>query len=177
MEMTRIARRARLLAGVMVAMMIALPVAAVAVLATGGVDSETLRTTYGIRTMPDDIGTGPTFVWLWVETLRMALVLWVLWSVRRWLVACARGAIFAADTARHVQRIGSGLLVLAAAHVIGNTVIVAALTWHNPAGQRSLAVGFGSAEVLLILAAGLMTLFGWIQSEAARLSAENEGFV
>ena len=177
MKMEQIARRARILSTITVALMIMIPLAAIAVLATGRVDAEALRTTYGITVMPDDPGTGPILVWFGVEAVRMALVLWVLWSVRGWLVACARGRVFAGQTARHVQRIGSGLMALAVAHVLGNTIIIAALTWNNPAGQRSLAIGFGSTEILLLLAAGLMTLFGWIQAEAARLSAENEGFV
>ena len=177
MKLDKIARRARILAMATLALMIVIPLAAVVVLATGGVDADTLRATYGITLMPDDPGAGPTLVWLGVEVLRLALLLWVLWCLRGWLVACARGQVFSGHTARHVQRIGAGLMALAIAHVVGNTVIIAALTWNNPVGQRSLAIGFGSTEVLLLLAAGLMTLFGWIQSEAARLSAENEGFV
>ncbi|MEX0370528.1 MAG: hypothetical protein AB3N09_07840, partial [Tateyamaria sp.] len=163
--------------GATTALMIAIPLILLTVLATGGVDTETLRTSYNISQMPDDPGTGPTLIWLGVETMRLTIFLWVLWCVRSWLMACARGLVFAGETARYVQRIGTGLLVLAAAHVIGNTIIIAALKWNNPAGERSLAIGFGSTEVLLLLAAGLVTLFGWIQSEAARLSAENEGFV
>ena len=127
--------------------------------------------------MPDDPGTGPLLIWAGVEAARMGLLLWVLWCVRAWLLACQSGQIFAGSTAVHVQRIGTGLLLLAVAHVVGDTAIIAALTWNNPVGQRSLSIGFGSTEILLFLAAGLMTLFGWIQSEAARLSAENEGFV
>jgi len=177
MKMERIARRARLLAGLTTTLMIAVPLIVLAVLAIGGIDAQALRQTYNISVMPDDPGTGPIFVWLAVEAVRLALFLWVLWCVRGWMIACARAQVFAGATARHVQRIGTGLILLAVAHVVGNTIIVAALTWNNPAGERTLAVGFGSTEVLLMLAAGLVTLFGWIQAEAARISAENEGFV
>ncbi|MEL6450247.1 MAG: hypothetical protein AAFQ19_03230 [Pseudomonadota bacterium] len=177
MELTRIARRARLLAGATLALMIAIPCAALGVLATGGADAAALRTAYGIARMPDDPGAGPIMIWLGVEALRMGLVLWVLWCVRGWLMACARGHVFARPTARQIQRIGTGLLTLALAQIVGNTAIIAALTWNNPPGQRVLSITFGSAEVFLILAAGLLSLFGWIQAEAARLSAENEGFV
>ena len=172
-----IARRARHLAIFTTALMGVVPLAVLVLLITGGLDAETLRMSYGIKVMPDDPGVGPVFVWLGTEALRLGLFLWVLWCVRGWLIACGRGQVFAGQTARHVQRIGTGLLALAVANVVGNTVIIAALTWNNPVGQRSLAIGFGSTELLLLLAAGLMTLFGWIQSEAARLSAENEGFV
>ncbi|WP_415922230.1 hypothetical protein [Tateyamaria sp. SN6-1] len=173
----RISRRARILAVATTVLMILVPITALIALGTGSIDADTLRATYGVTTLPDDIGTGPTFVWITVEAVRMALFLWLLWLVRSWLRACASGQVFAGHTARQVQRIGAGLLALAAAHIVGNTIIIAALTWNNPPGERSLAIGFGSADCLMLLAAGLMTLFGWIHAEAARLSAENEGFV
>ena len=172
-----IARRARRLAVFTTALIGIVPLGILILLATGSVDMETVRMRYGIKLMPDDPGFGPTLVWLGVEALRLGLFLWLLWCVRGWLVACGQGRVFTGQTARHVQQMGTGLILLAVAQVVGNTVIIAALTWNNPEGQRSLAIGFGSAELLLLLAAGLMSLFGWIQSEAARLSAENEGFV
>ena len=177
MKMDHITRRARILAAMTTVFMILVPVTGLIVLATGGVDRDTLRATYGVTQMPEVLAAGPTFVWIGVEAARMALFLWVLWRVRGWLIACGDGAVFAGQTARHVQRIGTGLVALAVAHVLGNTIIVAALTWDNPVGQRSLSIGFGSSECLLLLAAGLMTLFGWIQAEAARLATENESFV
>jgi len=176
-KMEQITRRTRRLATLTTAFMVLVPLASLFGLAVDGVDMDALRTAYGITLMPDVLSVGPTLVWAGVEAGRMLLFLWVLWCVRGWFLACAGGAIFAGQTARHVQRIGTALVVMAVAHVLGNTVIVAALTWDNPAGQRSLAVGFGSTECLLLLAAGLMTVFGWIQSEAARLNAENEEFV
>ncbi|MEX0369549.1 MAG: hypothetical protein AB3N09_02900, partial [Tateyamaria sp.] len=60
MTTERIVRRARLLAGATTALMIAIPLILLTVLATGGVDTETLRTSYNISQMPDDPGTGPT---------------------------------------------------------------------------------------------------------------------
>ena len=177
MSLERIARRASLLARLITVLIIALPLAALITLGTGTAATETLSQVYGIKVMPDDPGAGPTLVWIAVEAARLGLFMWVLWGVRGWLVACARGAVFAGQTAQHIQRIGRRMVVLAIAHVVGNTIIIAALTWNNPPGQRALAIGFGSTEGLLLLAAGLMTLFGWIQSEAARLAEENEGFV
>jgi hypothetical protein len=177
MHSRRISRRARLLSHLATALLVALPMGAVTVLAMGAVTPDALRMAYGVSVMPDTLATGPTLTLIGVEALKMAVFLWVIWCVRAWLIACADGRVFEAHSARHIQRIGTGLLVLAVAHIIGHTVIVGALTWGNPVGQRALAIRFGSTELFLLLTAGLMTLFGWIQAEAARLAAENEGFV
>ena len=177
MNTDRISHRARQLSYLATACLFLVPLGALIILATGGVTNDALRASYAIQKMPDELGLGPLAIWLGVEAVRMGLLLWVIWCLRTWLVACASGAVFAGTTALHVQRIGVGLLCLAGAHIIGHPIVVAALTWGNPVGERSLSVAFGSAEVFLILAAGLVTLFGWIQSEAARLAAENESFV
>lgn len=172
-----IAKRAALFSHLATALLLILPCAAVWVLATQGISPEALRQALGISVMPDDPGAGPILIWALVEATRLALLMWVIWSVRAWLRACASGRVFADRTARDVQRIGAGLLALTAAHILGHTISVAALTWGNPVGERVLSVRLGSTELFLLLAAGLMTLFGWIQAEAARLAAENERFV
>ncbi|MEM6371360.1 MAG: hypothetical protein AAF727_01070 [Pseudomonadota bacterium] len=177
MTADRIAQRAKRLALFATALLIVIPLGALFLFATGGVTPDSLQDAYGIAQMPDVLAPGPTLVWSAVEATRLALLFWVIWTVRVWLRACASGAVFAGSTAQHVQRIGTALLALAAAQIIGHTIAVAALTWGNPPGARSLAIAFGSTEMILVLAAGLVTLFGWIQSEAARMSAENESFV
>lgn len=177
MKSDRIAQRAGLLAHLATALLVVLPLGAAWALATGGVTADTLRANYSIQIMQDDPGAVPLLIWFTVEAAKLALLMWIIWCVRTWLRACARGQVFTGQTARYVQRIGSGLLVLATAHIVGHTVIVAALTWANPPGQRAFSISFGSTELFLLLTAGLMTLFGWIQAEAARLAAENERFV
>ncbi|WP_299294715.1 hypothetical protein [uncultured Tateyamaria sp.] len=177
MSMDRLSRRARYLAWVTTAVMVLLPLGTVVFVASGGVDSAMLRAHYGVAVMPEALQPGPTLVWLGVEAARMALLLWIMWCVRRWLVLCSGDQALSPRAAQFVVRAGTGLMVLALAHVAGNTVIVGALTWDNPAGQRALSIGFGSTEILLVLAGCLVTLFGWIQFEAARLRAENEAFV
>ncbi|MFL4469241.1 hypothetical protein ACERZ8_04905 [Tateyamaria armeniaca] len=173
----KISHRARWLSYLAMTCFLVLPLGALALLATGGVNEDALRAHYAGLSLPEQLGTTPVLIWAGVEATKMALLLWVIWCLRTWLVACAQGEVFAATTARLIRRMGIGLLTLAGVSVIDHTIVVAALTWGNPAGQRSLAVGFGSSELFLFLTAGLVALFGWIQAEAARISAENEAFV
>ncbi len=177
MNQDRIARRASLLTHLATALLILIPLGVAILLANGGVTAQSVQAHYQISVMPNDPGTGPLLVWCAVEGMKLAVLLWIIWQVRAWLSACAMGAVFTSGTARLVQRIGAALLGLAALHIVGYSVVTVALTWHNPPGQRALAIGFGSTEIILVLAAGLVTLFGWIQAEAARISLENESFV
>lgn len=177
MNDTAISRRALLLSHIVTGAMVLLPVGAIVAFATKGVTPEALQVSYGITIMPAQIAPVPTLVWFAVEAVKMGVLIWVLWCLRTWLMACAQGQVFAARSSRHIQRIGFGLVLLGGAHVLGHTIAVLALTWGNPVGQRSLAIALGSTELVLFFAAGLVTLFGWIQAEAARLASENEGFV
>lgn len=177
MQQDRFSSKARMLAHLATAFMIAAPIGAVMLLASGAVDNGALQRAYQIQTMPADPGVIPLLIWFAVEALRFGLFLWVIFSMRGWLMACAKGAVFAGRTARRVRDMGTGLMLLALAHLVGHTVIVLALTWNNPTGARSLSVSIGSMELLLLLAAGLVSLFGWVQGEAARLSQENQSFV
>lgn len=177
MNTDRISKRARLLSALATALLLVIPAGAALIMATGGFDVESLRAAYGVQVTPDVLATGPTLIWFAVEVVKLAVLLWVIWCARAWLLACAGGRVFSGQTARRIQQIGIGLIGLAVAHVVGHTIAVLALTWGNPAGERALTISFGSTELFLLLAAGLVTLFGWIQAEAAQLDAENKGFV
>ncbi|MEL6782697.1 MAG: hypothetical protein AAFO51_09990, partial [Pseudomonadota bacterium] len=90
MSIERIARRARLMARLITYLIVAIPLTALIALGSGAADTEALQMIYGLSLVPNDLGTGPTLVWIGVETLRLALFMWVLWGVRGWLVACGR---------------------------------------------------------------------------------------
>jgi hypothetical protein len=57
------------------------------------------------------------------------------------------------------------------------TLQVLALSWTNPPGQKMLQIGLSSDSLGFLVAGGLLTVIGWVMREAARIKAENEGFV
>lgn len=177
MQNFRFERRARqfewVTLGVMALLLLVTPIA----LADGALSLDRLRADYDTPFFPDAPSIWAIALWRGVEITSFALLLWVLWCLRLWLAACADGDTFHSDTARRVLRIGQGLLLLAVFEVLSHTAIILALTWNNPPGQRSLAITLDGTELFLLLSAGLLTLFGYIQSEAARLTAENREFV
>lgn len=171
------ARRARYFEWATIGLITLLCVAAVIAIADGGLAVADLREDYATRHFPETPNPWAVGLWRVVEVASFGLLLWVLWCIRGWLAACADGDTFKGDTARRVLRIGQGLLVLAVVNVFSHTLIILALTWTNPPGQRTLSVAIDGTGLFLLLAAGVLTLFGYIQSEAARLKAENREFV
>lgn len=177
MQDTLIARRARQFEWATIGLLVLLVVAAVIAIADGGLSVADLREEYDTRHFPETPSAWAITLWRTIEIASYTLLLWVLWCVRGWLAACANGETFQGDTARRVIRIGQGLLALAIVEIVSHTAIILALTWNNPAGERTFSIAIDGTGMFLILAACLLTLFGYIQSEAARLMAENREFV
>ncbi|WP_052249525.1 hypothetical protein [Tateyamaria sp. ANG-S1] len=177
MQDSLIARRARQFEWATIGLLTVLIVAAAIAIADGGLSVADLRAEYDIRHFPETPTLWSVTLWRVIEIASYILLLWVLWCVRGWLAACADGETFQGDTARRVLRIGQGLLALAVVEIVSNTVIILALTWNNPTGERTLSITIDGSGLFLLLAAALLTLFGYIQSEAARLMAENREFI
>ncbi|APX12884.1 hypothetical protein [Tateyamaria omphalii] len=177
MQETLIAKRARQFEWATIGLLVVLALAAIIAIADGGLSVADLRDDYDIKNFPDTPTLWAITLWRVIEIASYILLLWVLWSVRGWLAACANGDTFQLDTARRVLRIGQGLLALAVVEILGNTIIILAVTWNNPAGERTLSIALDGSGLFTLLAAALLTLFGYIQSEAARLMAENREFI
>jgi O-antigen ligase len=63
------------------------------------------------------------------------------------------------------------------ATVIVPTLQGLVLSWQAAPGGRVLQIGLDGGTLGFVLSAGLLTVTGWAMREAARLKAENEGFV
>lgn len=177
MTHTSFTRRARILAWGACLTLAALPFLAALSLWQGGLSEAQMREAFAHVTAPADLARSAIWLFRLEAAICFALVCWTFYLLYEWLEACGRGEAFQPDTAGYALRLGRVLLGLALLNVVGRTVIILALTWNNPPGQRSLAIGLEGADVMLLLAASVLTLFGWIQAEAARIAAENEGFV
>ncbi|WP_147110096.1 hypothetical protein [Tateyamaria sp. syn59] len=177
MQDSLITKRARQFEWATIGLLILLVVAASIAIADGGLSVADLRDEYDIANFPETPTVWAVTLWRVIEIASYMLLLWVLWCVRGWLAACADGDTFQIDTARRIMRIGQGLLALAVVEVASYTIVILAVTWNNAAGERTLSIGIDGTSLFLLLAAALLTLFGYIQTEAARLMTENREFV
>lgn len=85
------------------------------------------------------------------------------------------GEILSDANAATVLSIGRSLLVVAAFTVVVPTLQTLILSWQAP--EKTLSIGLDGGTLGFALAAGLLTVIGWAMGEAARVKAENEGFV
>lgn len=103
--------------------------------------------------------------------------LFLLWQVWRLFGHYAAGRVFELAAVRHLQWLGSGLLVLAAFRPLSHTLAVLALTWHNPPGQRQLLVGISSDHYTLLMLGLVLVAMARIMRESARVAQENAEFI
>lgn len=173
----RTQRLARPLSYLTTAALLGYPAAMILMALTGYFDATHLRETYASLTIPAHI-TLPVWSALYATAVvSIALVTLALWNMRALLSLYAIGDVLGAGAALRIRRIGHCLLALAVWSVLSHTLDVAALTWNNPPGTRSLSVAFSNSDLFLFLAAGLMSVIGWAMSEAARVADENRSFV
>ncbi|MCU0826249.1 MAG: DUF2975 domain-containing protein [Tabrizicola sp.] len=85
------------------------------------------------------------------------------------------GDILSDANAGSILTIGRALLLVAFFTVLTPTLQTLILSWNGP--QRMLSIGLDGGTLGFALAAGLLTVIGWAMGEAARIKAENEGFV
>jgi hypothetical protein len=88
-----------------------------------------------------------------------------------------RGDILTEACARHILRIGQGLMVTSVAALLLPTLQTLALTYDNPPGSRMLMLGISGNVVAVFLLSGLLTVIGLALRDAAKIAAENASFV
>ena len=85
------------------------------------------------------------------------------------------GEVLSHANAMTILTIGRALLAVAAFTIAVPTLHALILSWNAP--QRVLSIALDSGTLGFAIAAGLLTVIGWAMAEAARIKAENEGFV
>jgi hypothetical protein len=103
-----------------------------------------------------------------VPTILYTLALWQAMKLFR---LYRTGQIFVPAVPAILVRLGYLVLAAAAAGVITRTLVVLLLTMGNPPGQRQLAVGIGTEDILSLII-GLL-----VAKEAQRFVDENKGFI
>ena len=85
------------------------------------------------------------------------------------------GDVLSQGNAEAILTIGRALVVVAVFAILTPTAQALILSWN--AEQRTLQIGLDGGTLGFLIAAGLLTVIGWAMREAARVKAENEGFV
>lgn len=113
-----------------------------------------------------------------VAALALASVLPMVAALRgmvRLFGAYRDGEVLSDTNAHTILRIGRNLLLVAVFSVLVPTLQTLILSWN--AAQKTLSIGIDGGTLGFLMAAGLLTVIGYAMGEAARVKAENEGFV
>lgn len=89
----------------------------------------------------------------------------------------ARGERIATGVIRHLAGAASLIFWAAMMKIPADAVVSVLLTINNPVGERSLRLGFSSAELVGIIAAGLLWVLTSTLREALAIRRENDAFV
>jgi len=123
------------------------------------------------------ITPGPFWAAIALNMLPVFVIAATLNQARHLFALTARGQIVSDPAARRISGIGIGLLVLALLPVVMVPAQSALLSWDNAPGERLISVAYTSADLGLLLGAGLLTLIGRAMHDAAMTAAENRAFV
>ena len=85
-----------------------------------------------------------------------------------------KNEIFNLKSVNYIKKIGRTLLVGCMLAPIHEVLLSAALTWHNPVGQRVAVISMSSSSVVIILTSLMIILISWIMSEACQLKDEQQ---
>lgn len=107
----------------------------------------------------------------------VAVMLWGLINVRALFGEFARGQVFTATAATHLQRFGIAVLAQGALGPITATALALALSLGNPPGQRLLVLTFSSNDYVSVIVGGVLIAVAAVMREATRLADENASFV
>jgi len=127
--------------------------------------------------LPDTVAGWQIGLALGLHLLTVAVLYWILESMRRLFRLFSAGEALSPLTAVLIRRIGLGLVVMVPARIVVSSLTILVLTLSAPPGERMLSIGIGDEDVWLLLAGGLMAVIGWAMAEAAAAAQENREFV
>jgi Protein of unknown function (DUF2975) len=105
------------------------------------------------------------------------LLILALWQVRVLFTLYRTRQIFAPDIPVILVRLGTLAISAAAASIVVRTINTLLLTLRNPPGYQHISVGFGSNEMLALIAGLLLWCFSLVMKESRRIADENKSFV
>jgi hypothetical protein len=89
----------------------------------------------------------------------------------------SQGEYFSVRTVRYLRGFAAGVFASVVAGFFASMLISVLLTAGAPAGQRALAMGLGSNELLTLLFAGMVWQIAAVMAKAVALAEENAQFV
>lgn len=128
------------------------------------------------------IATPSLATWQWVAgfllgALPITLLAAALWQVRQFFELYRGGEVFPPQAGRRLRNFGGLLLVLAITGFLVRIAASVVFSWGLGEGQKRLEISISSADLFILIIAGLVMMIGRILFEANRVAEENRQFV
>ena len=176
-KLSHVSKWAAILRGITIAAMVVLPITIIGVLIATPLTPEAMSGSFnGVAVSPDATRT-QLMVVVALNLISSVILFLTLNEMRKLFGAYVEGEILTEASARLIQKVGQGFLALAIVPFIVRPIQTVLLTYANPPGQRSLAIGFDSDMIFFVLSGGLIIVIGWAMREASDVAAENRSFV
>mgnify|MGYP000936650212 CR=1 FL=1 len=89
----------------------------------------------------------------------------------------AAGQVFTPEATLRLQRLAGWMAAAALMALLAAMAASVLLTWHQPTGQRHLALGIGSDHLFTLFFAALVWLMAHVIGQGQALAQENAAFV
>ncbi|EBA13580.1 hypothetical protein [Roseobacter sp. CCS2] len=176
-KLSKVSQWAAVLRGLTIAAMIVLPVTIMGGLFATPLVPEAINRSLSDINVSQDITRTQLIIVVALNLISPAILLVTLNEMRKLFGAYVGGDILSEKSAHLIQRVGQGFLALAIVPFILRPIQTVLLTYANPPGERSLAVGLDSDMIFFALSGGLIVIIGWAMREASDVAAENKSFV
>lgn len=109
-----------------------------------------------------------------ISLIPLAVNLFVLYFLIRLFQLYEKCEIFSLKNVRYIKYIGYTLFIGQLINPIYEALLSAALTWHNPHGERMAVISFSGTNMAILLTALLIILISWIMAEGHQLAEDQK---
>ncbi len=109
-----------------------------------------------------------------ISLIPLTVNLFILYFLIRLFKLFEACEIFSYKSVRYIKYVGYTLLIGQVVSPIHQALLSAALTWHNPHGERVISVSLSGTNLGILLMALLIILVSWLMSEAYKMQEDQK---
>ncbi|MGJ5006685.1 DUF2975 domain-containing protein [Bradyrhizobium oligotrophicum] len=112
-----------------------------------------------------------------IAMVPLGTLIWGLLSGRRCFDAFAAGRIFSRDSIQQLKTFAIAVAASALLKPLAGAALSVVLSFHQPAGAKTLALSIGSETLIALIFSGTVAVIAWVMTEALEIADENKQFV
>ena len=175
-DLQRLSAISRLLGWVCIALMVFLPVSVLVAWLGYDTMGPSLVDRLGLsrdHAIPEHLSPQQVGLGLAVMMAPVCIMVFGLWHLRHLLSGFGAGRIFTADNTRALKIFAWSVLAVIVVQFFTDALLSLVLTLNNPPGQRVLALGFSTDQVVAFFFGAVFVLIARVLEEGRKLADEN----